>query len=229
MKRALLSLVLLLAGCSSGPTPTADPAAELRQSAQAMSKVQTVLADVKFGSGLVYQGFTLDSASSKIKLPSGSDTTIKVRQQDFLVDLEVITLDGHVYFKAPFSRFMEIEPDEAAALPDLAALLDAQKGLPAVMAAGQSPRSTGTEKVGGVDCDRITTTYSSDQVGAVLGGGLKPSGDIAATLWVAQSDHLLRRIKLSGPLVAASQSTSADVTLHDFNAPLTITAPTPAP
>ena len=228
MKRALLCLLLLVSACSGGSPTPADPAAELRQSAAPMSKVQTVSADVKFGSGLVYQGFTLDSASSKIQLPSSSDTVIKVKQQDFLVDLEVIAVDGHVYFKAPFSKFVEIEPDEAAALPDLAALLDAQKGLPAMMAAGRSPHLSGTEKVGGVDCDRITTTYSSDQVAAVLGGGFKPSGDIAATLWVAQSDHLLRRVKLSGPLVSASQSSSADVTLHDFNAPLTIAAPTPA-
>jgi len=190
-----------------------------------MAKVQTVTADVKFGAGLDYQGFTLDSASAKIKLPSASDTLIKVKQQDFLVDLEVISVDGHVYFKAPFSKFVEISPTEAAALPDLAALLDAQKGLPAVMAAGQAPRADGTDKVGGVDCDRITTTYSADQVAAVLGGGLKPSGEIAATLWVGQSDHLLRRVKLSGPLVDPARSTTADVTLHDFNAPLTITAP----
>ena len=65
MKRALLCLLLLVSACSGGSPTPADPAAELRQSAAAMSKVQTVSADVKFGSGLVYQGFTLDSASSK--------------------------------------------------------------------------------------------------------------------------------------------------------------------
>src|SRR5205823_10180953 len=126
-------LAVLLAAACSGPSPAPNPAAELRQSATAMASVKTVAAEVKFGGGLVYQGFTLDSASSKIQLPSASDTIIKVKQQDFLVDLEVIAVDGHVYFKAPFSKFVEIEPDEAAALPDLAALLDAQKGLPAMM------------------------------------------------------------------------------------------------
>jgi hypothetical protein len=224
MKRAILLVVLLAAACQ-GSSPPPDPTAERRQSATAMGSVQTVAADVKFGGGLVYQGFTLDSASSKIKLPAASDTIIKVKQQDFLVDLEVITVDGHVYFKAPFSRYQEISAAEAAALPDLAALFDAHKGLPAVMAAGHSPHAVGVEKVGNTDCDRIATSYSADQVAQVLGGGLKPSGDIAATLWVGTSDHLLRRIKLSGPLVATSASTSADVTLHDFNAPVTITAP----
>jgi len=224
MKHAVLLAVLLAAACQ-GASPPPNPAAELRQSAAAMGSVQTVSADVKFGGGLLYQGFTLDSASSKIKLPSASDTVIKVKQQDFLVDLEVISVDGHVYFKAPFSRFVEISPQEAAALPDLSALLDAQKGLPAVMAAGRSPHLDGPDKVGGVDCDRISTSYSADQVAQVLGGGLKPAGDIAATLWVAQSDHLLRRVKLSGELVAAGQTSSAGVTLHDFNAPLNITAP----
>lgn len=224
MKHAIL-LTLLLAAACSGSSPAPNPAAELRQSAAAMGSVKTVAADVKFGGGLAYQGFTLDSASSKIKLPSASDTIIKVKQQDFLVDLEVISVDGHVYFKAPFSKYQEISASEAAALPDLAALFDPTKGLPGVMAAGRSPQASGSEKVGGVDCDRITTSYSADQVAQVLGGGLTPSGDIAATLWVGASDHLLRRVKLSGPLVASSSSASADVTLHDFNAPVTITAP----
>jgi hypothetical protein len=224
MKRALgLYLLLLLAACQSATPP--DPAAELRQSATALGSVKTVTADVKFSGGLAFQGFTLDSAIARIKLPNASDTVIKVKQQDFLVDLEVISVDGHIYFKAPFTKFQEISATEAAVLPDLAALFDPVKGLPAVMAGGRSPHSDGTEKVGGVDCDRITTTYTADQVATALGGGFKPAGDIAAVLWVGRSDHLLRRVKLSGPLVQAGQKASADVTLRDFNAPLTITAP----
>jgi LppX_LprAFG lipoprotein len=224
MKHALALCLLLVIACQ-GPGSAADPAAELRQSAAAMAAVRTVVADVKFGAGLQYQGFTLDSATARLKLPSASDTLLKVKQQDFLVDLEVVAVDGHVYFKAPFSKYQEISADEAAALPDLAALFDADKGLPAVMAAGRSPRAEGTEKVGGVDCDRISTSYSADQVAKVLGGGLKPEGDIAATYWIGRSDHLLRRVKLSGPLVSGNPSASADVTLHGYNAPLTITAP----
>jgi hypothetical protein len=225
MKRALpLFLLLICSACQSSTPP--DPAAELRQSATALGSVKTVTADVKFTGGLVFQGFTLDSASARIKLPNASDTVIKVRQQDFLVDLEVISVDGHIYFKAPFTRFQEISVTEATALPDLAALFDPAKGLPAVMAGGRSPHFDGSEKVGGVDCDRITTTYTADEVARTLGGGFKPAGDIVAVLWVAPSDHLLRRVKLSGPLVQAGQTATADVTLHDFNAPLTITAPT---
>ncbi len=225
MKRALcLCLLLLVAACQSSTPP--DPAAELRQSAAALGSVKTVTADVKFTGGLVFQGFTLDSASSRIKLPNASDTVIKVRQQDFLVDLEVISVDGHIYFKAPFTRFQEISATEAEALPDLAALFDPAMGLPAVMAGGRSPHFDGSEKVGGVDCDRITTTYTADEVARTLGGGFKPAGDIPAVLWVAPSDHLLRRVKLSGPLVQAGQTATADVILHDFNAPLTITPPT---
>lgn len=226
MKRAFcLCLLMLLAACQAPGSTSPDPAAELRQSATALGSVKTVTADVKFGGGLAFQGFTLDSATARIKLPNASDTVIKVKQQDFLVDLEVISVDGHIYFKAPFTKFQEISATEAAVLPDLAALFDPVKGLPAVMAGGRSPHFDGTEKVGGVDCDRITTTYTADEVAKAMGGGFKPAGDIAAVLWVAQSDHLLRRVKLSGPLVQAGQNASADVTLHDFNAPLTITAP----
>ena len=64
MKHAIL-LALLVAAACSGSSPAPNPAAELRQSATALGSVKTVAADVKFGGGLVYQGFTLDSASSK--------------------------------------------------------------------------------------------------------------------------------------------------------------------
>src|SRR2546430_6389707 len=171
MKRALLLCLLwLVAACQAPGSTPPDPAAELRQAATALGSVKTVTADVKFTGGLVFQGFTLDSATARIKLPNASDTVIKVKQQDFLVDLEVISVDGHIYFKAPFTRFQEITAADAAVLPDLAALFDPAKGLPAVMASGRSAHLDGSEKVRGVDCHPITTTYTADELRRPLGG-----------------------------------------------------------
>ncbi|HEX6548492.1 MAG TPA: LppX_LprAFG lipoprotein [Candidatus Dormibacteraeota bacterium] len=216
-------LLLALAGaCTNSSTP--KPETVLQESGQAMAKVKSVSADIAFGPGLSFQGFTLSSATSKIQVPGDSDTVIKVKQQDFLVDVEVITSGGHVWIKVPFGRFTEVTPDEAAQLPSIGGLFDAQHGLPALLPQGQSPAADGSEQMGGVDCDRVKTTYTADQVGQAL-GGLKPASDIQARLWVGHDDHLLRRVVLTGQLTSAGAASSVDVHLHDFNQPVSIATP----
>ena len=233
--RALAALVLpalvagtwLTAACTAGGGPAPeDPAAELRAAGQALGDLKSVSADVRFGPGTTFGGYTLDSATSRLSLPGNSDTTLKVKQNDFLVDIRIIAVDGHVFIKVPFGKFSEVTAAQAAELPSVGGLFDRQHGLPAVVGSGTATTRAGSEKVGGVDCDRIRTTYTAEQVGAAL-GGLKPSGDIAATLWVSPADHRVRRVLLSGPFLASGQSTTVQVDLHDFNGSVNIVQPTP--
>ncbi len=220
------AVLLLAAACAIGPGgPAPDTHQLLRQSSQAMAGLTSVAADVKFGPGTTFQGFTLDSATSKVRLPADSDTTIKVRQQDFLVDVRVVIVNGRVFVKIPFGQFTEVTPQQATELPDVASIFDRRRGLPALLSAASSPKLSGSETVGKTDCHKVTATFTADQVGQAL-GGFKPAGDVAATLWIGQSDHLVHRVLLSGALVAG-RPTSADITLRDFNAPVTIVQPAP--
>lgn len=225
---ASLLAALALAGCSTGGSAAPDAASLLRQSASAMASVRSLAADVKFGPGIVYQGFTLASAQTQIALPSTSDTTLKVRQQDFLVDVRVVTVNGQVFVKVPFGQFQQLTPRQSAEVPNLALLFDAQKGLPALLASGRDARYLGTEKVGSTDCDQVSATYTAAQVAALI-SGLKPASDISATLWLGRSDHRLYRVLLAGELVQAGQKTSVDVTVHDYGAPVNVVAPSVAP
>lgn len=225
----LVWFLLLAAACSNGAaSPPPNPSAELRQAAQAMGSLKSVAADVKFGPGVTYQGFTLASATTRVEPPSTSDTVLKVKQQDFLVDIDVITVPGHVYIKVPFGHFSEIPAQEAADLPSLGALFDPAHGLPSILALGTGTARLGTEKVGGVDCDKISTTYTAAELGQAV-GGFKPVSDVTATIWVAPGDHLVRRVLLRGALIEAGQTTSIQVDLHDFNAAVSITPPPVSP
>jgi hypothetical protein len=228
MRETVRSIAPLLAGlllaCSAPGSPPPDPAAVLRQAGQAMVGLQSVKADVKFGPGVAVQDLTLTSASSQIQLPDQSDTVFKVKQGDFLVDLRVVTMGGHLYLRLPFSRFNEVPPDEAARIPDVSRLLDRQSGLPAVLAAGKDSRYLSTEQVAGTDCDKVSTTYTAAQVGQLL-GAVKPAGDIATTVWAGRSDHYVRRAVLNGPLVEAGKNVQVELDLRDFNQPVTITKP----
>ena len=223
----LVTAALAPAACTAGSAAAPeDPAAELRAAGQALGELKSVAADVRFGAGTTYQGYTLDSASSRLALPGNSDTTLKVKQNDFLVDIRIVVVGGHAFIKLPFGKFSEITPAQAGELPNVGGLFDRQHGLPAVVGAGTATSRSGIEKVGGVDCDRLKTTYTAVQVAQAL-NGLKPSADIAATLWVSPADHRVRRVLLNGPLLAAGQPTTIQVDLHDFDGPVTIVQPTP--
>jgi lipoprotein LprG len=226
------ALLLLLLGASvacSGPG-TAPPSATtvLRNAGQAMGGLHSVGADVTFGPGVALQGLTLSSASARVQLPGDSDTVFKLKQGDFLVDLRVVTKGGHVYLRLPFSQFTEITAAQAREVPDLSRLFDPTAGLPALLSAGSGTRYLGSEQVGGVATDRVSTTYTADQVGQLLSGAVKPAGDIQATIWAGQSDHYVRRVILTGALLEAGKDVKVQVDLRDFNRPVTITNPLPA-
>lgn len=226
---SVLALAVFAAACSLGQ-PSADPATVLRQAGPALASLHSVAVDLKFGQGAEFQGITLVSATSKLKLPDESDTTLKAQQsKDSLIELRLVTFGSDVYVQAPFIGFTQLSGSEAAAVPQLSRLFDASSGLPALLPAGKQPDLLGSASVDGVDCWQVRAVYTPDRVAAAV-PPLKPSGSVTATLWVGKSDHRLRKAHLAGPLYGSSGSSSStlDVHLHDFNAAFQIARPSPA-
>jgi hypothetical protein len=204
-----------------------DPGQVLRDAGAAMAKLNTVSATLKFTQGSVsFQGYVLTGATAAVRLPADSDTTYKVKYQDLLIGLQVVIAGGHVYLRPPFSGFTEVTGATAAAIPDLAKLFDVQTGLPAMIPAGHNPSYIGTEKVADVDSHKVSATYSAAQIAKLL-PQLSSSGDVAATIWVGGSDHLIRKAVLSGPFGDGGTASSVEIDLSAFNAAVAIASPTP--
>ena len=204
-----------------------DPGQVLREAGAAMAKLNTVTATLKFTNGTVsFQGYVLTSATAAVRLPTDSDTVYKVKYQDLLIGLEVVITGGHVYLRPPFSGFTEVTGKAAAEVPDLAKLFDATTGLPAMIPEGLNPKYLGTEKVGDVDSHKVGATYSAAQIAKLL-PQLSSSGDVAATIWVGGSDHLIRKAVLSGPFGDGGIASTVEIDLSAFNAPVAIASPTP--
>jgi hypothetical protein len=204
-----------------------DPGQVLREAGAAMAKLNTVTATLKFTNGTVsFQGYVLTSATAAVRLPTDSDTVYKVKYQDLLIGLEVVITGGHIYLRPPFSGFTEVTGKTAAEVPDLAKLFDATTGLPAMIPEGLNPKYLGTEKVGDVDSHKVGATYSAAQIAKLL-PQLSSSGDVAATIWVGGSDHLIRKAVLSGPFGDGGIASTVEIDLSAFNAPVAIASPTP--
>jgi hypothetical protein len=228
MKRGLLAvLVLALIAACSGPQPAVDPVRTLRDAGAAMAKLKTVTANLKFTQGAItFQGFTLVSARTSVRLPSDSDTIYTVKQQDFTISLEVVIAGGHVYLHIPFSTFQELKGNEATAIPDLAKLFDPTGGLPAVIPSGRNAKSAGADKIGDVNVEKIDATYSGSQVSGML-PQLSSSVDVNAELWVGASDHLIRKAVLNGAFGDSGKQSSVEVNISGFNSAVNITPPSP--
>ena len=228
MKRALVALLALaLVAACGGNQPPVDPAHTLRDAATAMAKLSTVSADLKFTKGAItFQSFTLVRAKTSVRLPGDSDTTYTVKQQDFTIGLEVIIAGGHVYLHLPFSTYEDLQGSQAAAIPDLAKLFDPATGLPAIIPAGRNLSSSGTEKVDGVDTQKIDATYTGVQLHSMF-AQLSSTVDVKAQIWAGASDHLIRKAVLDGAFGDGGKEASVEVDISGFNAAVNITPPTP--
>src|SRR3989442_9806783 len=181
----------LVVACSG--TATVDGAKVLRDGGAAMAQLKTVAATLKVTKGAItIQGFTLVSAKTSVRLPADSDTTYTVKEQDVSIGLEVVITSGHVYLHVPFSSFQEVTGDQAAAFPDMAKLFDPATGLPAVIPSGTKPKYVSTDKLDGQDAYQLSTSYTPEQVHALL-AALNSSGPVAAKVWVGASDHLIHK------------------------------------
>lgn len=219
--------VLVVCACSGSQPASADPVKALRDGANAMAQLNSVNATLKFTKGAIsFQGFTLVSARTSVRLPSDSDTVYTVKEQDISISLEVVISGGHVYLHVPFSTFREVTGADASALPDLGKLFDRSTGLPAMLPQGVKPTYLSTDQVDGHDAYQIRTTYTAEQVHSLL-PQLTSSAPVNARIWVDASDHLIRKAVLEGPFGDGGKDAVLEVDLSGFNAPVTISSPTP--
>src|SRR4029077_2903064 len=141
-------------------------------------------ASLKMTKGTIsLQGFALASAKTSVRLPSDSDTVYTVKEQDVSIAIEVVISVEQTYLHVPFSPFQILTPAQAAALPDMAKLFDPSTGLPAVVPPGSKPSCVSIYQVGGTNAYQVWTSYTPDQVHALL-ATLSSSGPVAAKVWV---------------------------------------------
>jgi LppX_LprAFG lipoprotein len=218
----------LLAACGGGSSPPAvDAAKALRDGAAAMAQLKTVSATLKMTKGTVsLQGFALVGAKTAVRLPSESDTTYTVKEQDISFSLEVVITGGHVYVHLPLSTLQEASTAEAGVFPDMAKLFDTRTGLPAVIPAGTKPRYVSTDQVGGQSAYQVSATYSPDQIRSLL-VQLSSTGPVAARVWVGVADHEIRKAVLDGAFGDNGKEAAVEVDITGFDLPVAITSPSP--
>lgn len=130
------------------------------------------------------------------------------------VEVPVVSVDGKVYAKLPFTRaFAEVNPADYGA-PDPAQLMDPETGLSTWLTA-----ATGVEEGDRVrDGEIVLSSYTGSLPGEVVDASIPSAdgdADFPATFQIDQ-DGRLRLVEISGPFYGSKGTVDYTVGLDDY-------------
>jgi lipoprotein LprG len=215
-----------LAACTSGgqATPSGalpDGAGLLRESAQAMSELQSVRFDLTVD-GTV-PGVAIRSAEGELTRDGDVKGTAQLSQGDATSEIEFVIVDDSLYLKGPTGGFQRLPASFASSVYDPSKILDSAEGVPAMIAGATNAKTEAIEDVDGTQAYRIAVTVPKDRLTVLLPG---VSSDLDGQLWVASDDpkRLLKAI-MNVPAEGGGSPASVTLTLSGFDEPVDITPP----
>ena len=220
-----------LVGCSSTKSsepPLPDAATLLKESSETTRKLNSAHLDMKVNGSipnLPVHTLTGDLTNTPALAAKGN-ANITLRGQT--VDAEFVVADTHLFaaltpvteYDVRFSPGKWSDFGPAGAIFDLPMILDPSSGLANILANFSdysAPKADGWETVNGVQTVRVTGTISAEAISAIIPDVATP---MPGTAWIRQDgNHDL--VKLS----AGSEGNSIELTLSDWNKPVTVTKP----
>src|SRR4051812_47413098 len=184
---AALALVALAAGCGSSSSGSGEPADELVAASVAKTsavKSFHLVIDVQHAAPSK-TGLNLQFVDGDVLVPDRLKAKVGGTFAGVSISTDLIVVGTTYYLKSPFGNtWQEIEVDT---LP--AAFFDPEKGILAVIQGASGLASDGSEKIGGVDCDRVTGTVQAEALKPLLATA-EGTQDVDMTLWIGKDDQL---------------------------------------
>ena len=207
----LLSVFTLVTGCS-GSTDTALPGGPdlLSKSAVAMKSVKTV----HFTIGTEGKpAVPVKRAEGNLTSETEAKGSLQIEVLGSLQEFEFVLLKDAAYVKGATGGFQKWTRQQVLAIYDPSTVLT---GVPELLSTATDAHTVAAEKVGDADAYKVGLTMSQ-QVLAKLVPGVNQG--VNGTVWVAKADNRLAKIEL--PLSGGTVT----VTLDDYDAPVTVSAP----
>lgn len=224
---AALVAAVSVAGCTGGSsdkaaTTTTQGAQQLlARSAASMRGVTSVQFTLTVAGNL--SAVPVHNASGSLNKAGDAKGNAQITELGQLVQVDFVLVGDTFYLKGPTGKYQKLPASLAESLFDPTAILDPNRGVAHVLASVQNPQPQGAETVNGVSTTKITGKVSS-KVASQLVPGI--STDVNATLWLANDDKALPvKAEFAVPTTGGSSGATVDVTLSNYNQPVTVTAP----
>jgi hypothetical protein len=163
----------------------------------------------------------LAGAEGDVAVPDRLSAQVEAQAGGLPVRVSVISVGDRTWITNPFTRQYERLPGNVSLreVTDPAALVAAALG------ALKSTKVEGIDSVDGVDSYRV----SGEVDGSALQRAftfVEPGLSVKVDVWVGKEDSLVRRIRLSGPLISGEPANARrELSLSRFDAPVNIQAP----
>jgi LppX_LprAFG lipoprotein len=194
---AALLLLVALAGCGGDSKPEGPSAASIVDAA-----VASTGAEKSFHFKLDVQnppesasGLDLTFADGDLVVPDRLRAKVAGSFNGIPLTSEIVFAGPKQFLRNPITGSWQAFSTATSPI----AFFSPAKGVLAAIKAVTDLQLAGSETVGGIDCWHLTGTVKARDVTGFLG---KPPSDmpVDADLYVGKQDHLLRRLRLSGPV-----------------------------
>jgi len=209
---------------SSGSTTTTGslPAAAglMSQSETAMSNVQTVHFNIGVQGTLA--GLPINGADGDLTKAGDAKGTATVKLLGQNIEAKFVIVNKIYYFQGPTGGFQQLSPSEGAALFDPSSILDPSRGVVHLMQTATNPKTLANESVNGHPAYKVSLTPDPAAVTALVpGAGANTTG----VIWIDASSHNVVKGEFTVPGTGANATATVTITLSNFDAPVTVSAP----
>ena len=226
-RRVLLGMLALVAvfgaGCSSDDKPPAtggqDAKALLDQSAAATKDIKSAHFTLKVNGSI--EGLSVHSAEGDLTKAGAAKGKVDMELLGNLFEGEFVLVDNSIYIKGPTGPYQKLPASLVSSIYDPAAILNADKGIPKILASVTNPKVEGNETVNGQPAVKVSGRATKDVVSSVVPG---VTSDVDITFWLREDNK--QPIKAVAGLPGKDgKPATVEVTLSDVDKPVTITAP----
>jgi lipoprotein LprG len=222
---AAAALAVLVACSHSSPTPTTTllPSGQtlLRQASQAMAGVTSARFSLQMQGSL--GGLDVRSADGVLTSTGAGSGTADLEEFGQLIEFDVVILNGKVYVKGPTGGFAQIPQALTGGFYDPTRLLDPKAGLSRLLATASDARTVDAEAVAGTRAYRVEATLDGQVLSTLV--PVPANKDAPSVLWISTDSSRLVQVKATLPAQGSGPPTVVNLTLADFDVPVTITPP----
>lgn len=216
---AFLAAAAVISGCSKKAAESLPDAGQLIQQSiqttKALKSAHLEIAVIGKIDGLPIKTLSGDLTNVPAVAVQGS---AKATMGGSDVDIQLVVLDGTLYAALTPNTWLDMGP--AADVYDPSVILNPDSGLANMLANISDAKSAAIETVGGVPAVKITGTVPADAVNKLI-PQIKATAAVPATVWIEKdAPNQLVQAK-----VDKSEGNSVELTLSEWDKPVTVTKP----
>jgi lipoprotein LprG len=219
--------ISMLGACTHKKDTASTDTTNLPAAADLMSQSESVmssLTSVHFAIDVkgALPGIPLQSAVGDLTKEGNAKGTAKIVELGSTIEADFVILGQDFYLNAGTGGYQKLPLSTASSIFDPSAILDPNRGIVKLMTAASASKTEAREQVNGKDAYRVAVTPDPATVsGLIPGAGAGTTGKI----WIDATSHEVVKGVFTVPPSGSDKGATVTITMSNFNAPVTISAP----